>query len=54
MTQGGEFAFVLYAAALSVGLIDGTANAVLTAIIIVSMLLTPLSICAFWLAHRRL
>jgi monovalent cation:proton antiporter-2 (CPA2) family protein len=50
MTQGGEFAFVLYAAALSVGLIDATANAVLTAIIIVSMLLTPLMV----LAHDRL
>lgn len=42
MAQGGEFAFVLYAAATSVGLIDGESNAVLTAIIIVSMVLTPL------------
>jgi CPA2 family monovalent cation:H+ antiporter-2/glutathione-regulated potassium-efflux system protein KefB len=50
MTQGGEFAFVLYGTALSVGLIDGTANAVLTAIIIVSMVLTPL----FVLLHDRL
>ncbi|MGL4321911.1 MAG: monovalent cation:proton antiporter-2 (CPA2) family protein [Paracoccaceae bacterium] len=42
MAQGGEFAFVLYAAALAVGLIDGQANAILTAIIILSMVLTPL------------
>ena len=44
MAQGGEFAFVLYAAALSVGIIDGEASAVLTAIIILSMVLTPLAI----------
>ncbi|MFN7268527.1 MAG: monovalent cation:proton antiporter-2 (CPA2) family protein [Cereibacter sp.] len=50
MTQGGEFAFVLYGTALSVGLIDGTANAVLTAIIIVSMVLTPLLV----LLHDRI
>jgi glutathione-regulated potassium-efflux system protein KefB len=43
MAQGGEFAFVLYGAAQSVGIIDGTANAVLTAIIIISMVLTPLA-----------
>ncbi len=41
MAQGGEFAFVLYAAATSVGIIDGEANATLTATIIVSMVLTP-------------
>ena len=44
MAQGGEFAFVLYAAATSVGIIDGEANAILTAIIIISMVLTPLAI----------
>ena len=43
MAQGGEFAFVLYGAAQSVGIIDGQANAVLTAIIIISMVLTPLA-----------
>lgn len=42
MAQGGEFAFVLYAAAGNAGLIDPTANAVLTAVIIISMALTPL------------
>ncbi|MBX3578014.1 MAG: monovalent cation:proton antiporter-2 (CPA2) family protein [Rhizobiaceae bacterium] len=43
MAQGGEFAFVLYSAAQQVGIIDGQANAVLTAIIIISMVLTPLA-----------
>ena len=42
MAQGGEFAFVLYSAALAVGIIDGEANAILTAIVIISMVLTPL------------
>ncbi|MGE0282376.1 MAG: monovalent cation:proton antiporter-2 (CPA2) family protein [Rhizobiaceae bacterium] len=46
MAQGGEFAFVLYAAASSVGLIDGQSNAILTAIIIVSMVLTPFAMMA--------
>jgi len=50
MTQGGEFAFVLYAAALAVGIIDPEGSAMLTAIIIVSMLMTPL----FVLVHDRL
>jgi CPA2 family monovalent cation:H+ antiporter-2/glutathione-regulated potassium-efflux system protein KefB len=49
MAQGGEFAFVLYAAALAVGLISPTDNAVLTAVIIVSMILTPL----FVILHDR-
>ncbi|MCA0318665.1 MAG: monovalent cation:proton antiporter-2 (CPA2) family protein [Proteobacteria bacterium] len=44
MAQGGEFAFVLYSAALGTGLIDGQANAVLTAIVIISMVLTPLAL----------
>jgi monovalent cation:proton antiporter-2 (CPA2) family protein len=50
MTQGGEFAFVLYAAALAVGIITPEGSAMLTAIIIVSMLMTPL----FVLIHDRL
>ncbi|MFN3314411.1 MAG: monovalent cation:proton antiporter-2 (CPA2) family protein [Hyphomonas sp.] len=49
MTQGGEFAFVLYAAALAVGLIDAEGSAMLTAIIIVSMAMTPL----FVILHDR-
>jgi glutathione-regulated potassium-efflux system protein KefB len=46
MAQGGEFAFVLYAAATAVGIIDGEANAILTAIIVVSMILTPFTLVA--------
>ena len=42
MAQGGEFAFVLYSSAMAVGIIDGDANAVLTAIVIISMVLTPI------------
>lgn len=49
MAQGGEFAFVLYSSAMAVGIIDGEANAILTAIVIISMLLTPLAIL---LLHR--
>ncbi len=44
MAQGGEFAFVLYATATAVGILDGQANAILTAVIIFSMVLTPLFI----------
>jgi glutathione-regulated potassium-efflux system protein KefB len=44
MAQGGEFAFVLYASAAAAGIIDGAANAQLTAIVIISMVLTPLAI----------
>ena len=50
MAQGGEFAFVLYSAAAAVGLIDAEANAVMTAIVILSMTLTPLVV----LIHDRL
>jgi transporter, monovalent cation:proton antiporter-2 (CPA2) family len=41
MGQGGEFAFVLYTTAVSAGLIDGPSNAIFTATVIVSMVLTP-------------
>ncbi len=44
MAQGGEFAFVLYSSAMAAGIISGEANAVLTAIIIISMVLTPLAL----------
>lgn len=40
--QGGEFAFVLFGAALAAGLFDARTSAVLTAIVILSMVLTPL------------
>ena len=50
LAQGGEFAFVLYAAAAGVGLFDATTNAVLTATVIISMALTPLGVFALrWL-----
>ncbi len=49
MAQGGEFAFVLYAAALAVGLVSVEENAVLTAVIILSMVMTPL----FVILHDR-
>jgi glutathione-regulated potassium-efflux system protein KefB len=42
--QGGEFAFVLYAAALGVGLFDTRVSAILSAIVILSMALTPLAL----------
>jgi glutathione-regulated potassium-efflux system protein KefB len=42
--QGGEFAFVLYAAALAAGIFDAPTAAVMTAIVILSMALTPLVI----------
>lgn len=42
MAQGGEFAFVLFAAALSAQVIDGTIKSNLTAIVVLSMVLTPI------------
>ncbi|WP_199257783.1 monovalent cation:proton antiporter-2 (CPA2) family protein [Paracoccus binzhouensis] len=50
MAQGGEFAFVLYSSAMQAGIISGQDNAVLTAIVIVSMALTPLLV----ILHDRL
>ncbi|MHA6689982.1 monovalent cation:proton antiporter-2 (CPA2) family protein [Devosia sp. A449] len=41
MGQGGEFAFVLYTTAVAAGIIDGPTNAIFTATVIVSMVLTP-------------
>jgi glutathione-regulated potassium-efflux system protein KefB len=53
MAQGGEFAFVLYTAAMSAGLIDGTTNAVMTTVVILSMALTPLAVGALkWLVPK--
>lgn len=40
--QGGEFAFVLYSAALSAGVFDQRVAAIMSAIVILSMALTPL------------
>jgi glutathione-regulated potassium-efflux system protein KefB len=52
MAQGGEFAFVLYAAAAAVGIITAEENAILTAIVIVSMVLTPFLMAGLKLAVR--
>ena len=49
MAQGGEFAFVLYSAAANAGVIDATVNANMTAIIVLSMAITPLIL----ILHRR-
>jgi len=46
MGQGGEFAFVLYTTAVSAGIIDGPTNAVFTATVIISMVLTPFAMIA--------
>lgn len=44
MAQGGEFAFVLYTTAVTAGLMDGPTNAIFTATVIISMVLTPFSV----------
>ena len=49
MAQGGEFAFVLFAAALGARVIDPVVNANMTAIVVLSMALTPLVV----LLHQR-
>jgi glutathione-regulated potassium-efflux system protein KefB len=46
MAQGGEFAFVLFAAATQEKLISATTGANLTAIVVLSMVLTPLAVLA--------
>ena len=53
MAQGGEFAFVLYSTAASAGIIGAQTNAVLTATVIISMVLTPFSVMALkWVRPR--
>ncbi len=42
MAQGGEFAFVLFSAALSAQVIDSIVKSNLTAIVVLSMVLTPI------------
>jgi glutathione-regulated potassium-efflux system protein KefB len=46
LAQGGEFAFVLYSAARSEGIIGADVQATLSAIVILSMALTPLAVAA--------
>ena len=50
MAQGGEFAFVLFAAALANQALPAEANANMTAVVVLSMALTPLAV----LIHQRL
>lgn len=54
MAQGGEFAFVLYTAALAAGIFNANQNAVMTAVVILSMALTPLAVGALrWLVPAK-
>lgn len=46
MAQGGEFAFVLYAAAAQSGVINAEVNANMTTVVVLSMVLTPLVVIA--------
>jgi glutathione-regulated potassium-efflux system protein KefB len=51
--QGGEFAFVLYSAAATAGIVTAGNNATFTAIVILSMALTPFSILGLkWLLPK--
>ncbi len=53
LAQGGEFAFVLYAAALAAGIFDARTSAALSAIVILSMALTPVGVFALrWLMPK--
>jgi glutathione-regulated potassium-efflux system protein KefB len=54
MAQGGEFAFVLYAAATTAGIFTTQVNAIMTAAVIVSMALTPLLVFALrWVMPKE-
>lgn len=53
LAQGGEFAFVLYSAAAASGVFDAGSNATLTAIVILSMALTPVGVIGLrWLQPK--
>lgn len=52
MAQGGEFAFVLFTTAMASGLMGQEMNAILTATVIISMVLTPFSIMALKLLPK--
>jgi glutathione-regulated potassium-efflux system protein KefB len=54
LSHGGEFGFVLYAAAAAAAIFDARLAALLTAIIIVSMAITPFGVLALrWLMPRE-
>jgi CPA2 family monovalent cation:H+ antiporter-2/glutathione-regulated potassium-efflux system protein KefB len=44
MANGGEFAFVLYTSAVAVGLLTPEENGILTAVVIISMVATPVMV----------
>ncbi|MCW3153353.1 monovalent cation:proton antiporter-2 (CPA2) family protein [Achromobacter spanius] len=53
LAQGGEFAFVLFGAAATAGIFDAHTGAVLTAVVIISMALTPLCVLSLrWLLPK--
>lgn len=47
MAQGGEFAFVLFAEALKLGVISAEVNANMTAIVVLSMAFTPVNLLLY-------
>ncbi|GHD67687.1 transporter [Luteimonas padinae] len=53
MAQGGEFAFVLYSAAQAAGVLPGEVNNAMTAVVVLSMALTPLAAIATRRVRRR-
>lgn len=54
LTQHGEFGFVLFSAALSLGIIDRTFSSIMIAVVILSMALTPICVkLGEWLAARE-
>jgi glutathione-regulated potassium-efflux system protein KefB len=52
LTQGGEFAFVLYSAALAGGIFSGEMHSMFSATVIISMALTPMCVAALKLLPR--
>jgi len=52
MAQGGEFAFVLFTTATAGGLMSAEMNAMMTATVIISMVLTPFSTMALKMVPR--
>ncbi|OBY50425.1 monovalent cation:proton antiporter-2 (CPA2) family protein [Aggregatibacter aphrophilus] len=47
MAQGGEFAFVLFSTAFNQGVIDETVNANMTAVVVLSMVVTPIMLVLY-------
>jgi len=51
LSQHGEFGFVLFASAASIGVLDGKTSSFLVAMVVLSMILTPLSV---WIGNKLL